>query len=264
MKPVNTLISFVASVALLGAFATPTLAGKTVIEDEEMDKVTAAGQPKIAKALTVVGDATAVNFQVNVFAAHIGGQEELTALTLNNVFGENQVGNNVNIQAGDTNSGDQSGEVTQSWGSAYAHDAEVVQAGAGGRGGDIVNLTNNAALNKQATGNGGDGGDGAVGILWAFADEITDAETVVGDADAVNAVITIVAGTFDEFAQSGLTALTVNNVFGFNQLGNNTNISAGALGGDPAIAGATTGSATSQSGTVTQYRGAPIGYTDAF
>jgi hypothetical protein len=108
MKRFQLLITGVSALALVAAFATPTLAAKTVIDEEELDEVTAAGQPKIAQAHTQSGDyAVAVNFQVNVFAAHLGGQEELTALTLNNIFGENQIANNVNIQSGDDNSGTQ-------------------------------------------------------------------------------------------------------------------------------------------------------------
>ena len=90
MKRFQTVITGISALALVAAFAAPTFAAKTVIEDEELDEVTAAGQPKIAQAHTFTGSATAVNFQVNVFAAHIDGQQVLTALTLNNIFGENQ------------------------------------------------------------------------------------------------------------------------------------------------------------------------------
>ena len=75
MKRFQTLMTGISALALVSAFAAPTFAAKTVIEDEEMDEVTAAGQPKIAQAYAGSGDATSVNFQVNVFAAHIGGQE---------------------------------------------------------------------------------------------------------------------------------------------------------------------------------------------
>ena len=64
-----------------------------MLQDEEMDEVTAAGAAENLQARTESGTAKATNFQVNVFAAHIGGQEGLTALTLNNIFGENQVAN---------------------------------------------------------------------------------------------------------------------------------------------------------------------------
>jgi hypothetical protein len=169
---------------------------------------------------------------VNVFAAHIGGQEELTALTLNNIFGENQIANGVNIQSGGGgagspggNSGSQINESIQSWGSA--------------------NIP--GQLGKQA-------------LLWEFADEIADATSANGPATAANIVVTIVAGTFDPEAQYSLTALTVNNVFGFNQVANGTNISSGTIDGTGITAGA--GVAVTQRNSSEQWRGAPKGYTD--
>ena len=118
MKRFQSVITGIGAIALVAAFATPTLAAKTVIDEEELDEVTAAGQPKIAQAHVRGGElgddgeaplAVAVNFQVNVFAADLGGQEFLTALTLNNIFGENQVANGVNIQAAGSDTGSNAG-----------------------------------------------------------------------------------------------------------------------------------------------------------
>ena len=268
MKRFNTLMTGVSAIALVAAFATPTFAAKTVIEEEELDEVTAAGQPKIAQAYVGsngdepgVGDATAVNFQVSVFAAHISGQEGLTALTLNNIFGENQIANNVNIQAANSdsgaNSGTQTNNATQSWGSSKAHGYVVVD---GAPGGPAVCAT--AGIIAKCNAEGGDASDGKIGLLWEFADEIADSKTDIGDATSANVVITIVAGTFDEFAQTGLTALTVNNVFGFNQVANGLNISAGDLSGT-GIDGAGIGTTTNQNNTSEQWRGSPKGFSGA-
>ena len=259
MKRFQTLISGLSAMALVAAFATPTLAAKTVIGDEELDEVTAAGQPKIAQAHTTEGSAAATNFQVNVFAAHIGGQEELTALTLNNIFGENQIANNVNIQAGNDNGGTQTNNATQSWGSSKAHDYVVVD---GAPGGPAACAT--AGIIAKCNATGGDASEGKIGLLWEFADEIADSSNVLGNATSANVVINIIAGTFDEFAQSGLTALTVNNVFGFNQVANGLNISAGSVdtaGGQ--VGGALGGTATNQNNTSEQWRGSPKGWSDA-
>ena len=259
MKRFQSLITGIGAIALVAAFATPTLAAKTVIEEEELDEVTAAGQPKIAQAHTIEGDAIAVNFQVNVFAAHLGGQEFLTALTLNNIFGENQVANNVNIQSGDDNSGSQTNNAVQSWGSSKAWSSETVDGQAGGAAA-CATLGIIAKCNAQ----GGDASEGKIALLWEFADEITDATSELGDAIAANVVIHIVAGTFDEFAQSGLTALTVNNVFGFNQVANGLNISAGNVntaGGT--IGGAFVGTASAQANVSEQWRGSPKGWNAA-
>lgn len=259
MKRFQTLISGVSAIALVAAFAAPTLAAKTVIEDEELDEVTAAGQPKIAQAATVVGTAAAVNLQVNVFAAHIEGQKELTALTLNNIFGENQIANGVNIQAGaGGNSGSQSNNASQSWGSAKAWTSTTV---AGAPGGNATCRSFGIIAKCVAT--GGNAAAGKIALLWEFADEIADASTVVGDAIAANVVVTIVAGAFGLESQTNLTALTVNNVFGFNQVANGLNISSGGVttGSVGIDAGGSVG--TSQSNISDQWRGAPKGWSGA-
>ena len=261
MKRFQTLLTGLSAMALVAAFAAPSLAAKTVIEDEEMDEVTAAGQPKIAQSSTVVGTAVSLNFQINVFAAHLGGQEELTALTLNNIFGENQVANGVNIQSGGSgggaNSGLQTNNATQSWGSSKAHDYVEV---AGAPGGNAACFA--VGIIGKCNANGGDASEGKIGLLWEFADEIADATSEIGDAYANNTVVTIIAGSFDEFAQSGLTALTVNNIFGFNQVANGLNISAGSVDGT-SLGSAAGGTATSQANTSEQWRGTPKGWTDA-
>jgi hypothetical protein len=264
MKRLQSLITGVSALALVAAFATPTLAAKTVIDEEELDEVTAAGQPKIAQAYTETGDyAVAVNFQVNVFAAHLGGQEELTALTLNNIFGENQVANNVNIQAANSevgvNSGTQTNNAMQSWGSSKAWSSATANGAPGG-----TTSCNAIGIIAKCHETAGDASDSKIALLWEFADEIADATNGSGDAIAANVVVTIVAGTFDEFAQSGLTALTVNNVFGFNQVANGLNISAGDVntaGGT--IGGAIAGTASNQNNSSEQWRGSPKGFSAA-
>ena len=257
MERFRPIVTGMCAIAVVAVLTTPAFAGKTVLEDEEMDEVTAAGQPKITQARTTEGTAEAVNFQVNVFAAHIGGQEELTALTLNNIFGENQVANAVNIQSGADNEGSQANNIVQSWGSAKAH-ASVLAPGAPGG----AAACGAAGIIAKCTANGGDASDPKIGILWEFADEIAGASNENGPAFATNVVVNVFAGTFDEFAQSGLTALTVNNIVGFNQVANGLNISAGGVNGTT-IEGAGVGSATGQNNTIEQWRGAPKGWNQA-
>ena len=264
MKRFQSVVTGISAVALVAAFAAPTFAAKSVIEDEELDEVTAAGQPKIATTSTAVGTATSINFQVNVFAAHIGGQTGLSALTLNNIYGENQIANGVNIQSGEDNSGNQSNVANQSWGSAKAWNSVTVAGAAGGKG----KCRAIGVIAKCAAANGA-AAAGKIGLLWEFADEIAEAKsTEVGDARAANVVVTIVAGSFDTDAQSNISTLTVNNVFGFNQVANGTNISSGALSGRTdasagSIGAATTGTATGQANASSQYRGTPRGFTGA-
>ncbi len=78
---------------------------------------------------------------------------------------------------------------------------------------------------------------------------------------AVNSVITVVAGAFDVDAQTNLTALTVNNVLGFNQVANGLNISGGGQQGADVV-GADGEVNTAQSNTIEQWRGTPKGWTE--
>ena len=63
---------------------------------------------------------------------------------------------------------------------------------------------------------------------------------------------------FDSDSQDNLTAITVNNVFGFNQVANGTNISGGAVSATDGIGGSAS-STTAQANISQQNRGAPIG-----
>jgi hypothetical protein len=90
---------------LLAAFATPTFAEKMVISDKELDKTTAEGQKKIVQPDVGTGEsgtAMTKKAQFNNVSGPpqkgmINGQDNLNALTLNNVLGTNQVANGVNI-----------------------------------------------------------------------------------------------------------------------------------------------------------------------
>ncbi|HBP86854.1 MAG TPA: hypothetical protein PKK23_10595 [Nitrospirales bacterium] len=260
MTRVHTLLTGMSTLALVAAFSTPGLAAKAVINDAELDQVTAAGQPKIAMA-QAYDDAYAENFQKYRIAGKIqqNSQEELRALTLNNVFGENQVANATNIQSADgtTDTSSQDNTVTQSWGAAKAMDYVKV---AGERGGDVY-VKSGKGLITQIQANGGDAAAGKIGFLWAFADEIADARSEHGYADAYNDVKTDIAGVIETDSQKNLNALTVNNVFGLNQVANALNIVSGAVT-VPDLAAGGAASGTQQSNTVNQFRGTPANAAD--
>jgi len=260
MKRVQTWMTGLSVIALGAALATPTLAAKTVFSDEELDQVTAAGQPKIAQASVENGAAVALNFQDNMFDVEFKGQENLTALTLNNIFGENQIANGMNIQSGADNEGNQINDIIQSWGSAQAFDSVVVEGVDGGDGGGVGPC--NGIIAICTAGDGGDGSQGTIGLQWAFADEIANAYSGNGPATSSNMVMTTMTVSFDQFAQSGLRALVVNNIVGFNQVANGLNISSGSIIGTD-INGAGVGSATNQTNTIEQWRGAPKGWSEA-
>jgi hypothetical protein len=106
---------------------------------------------------------------------------------------------------------------------------------------------------------------GVVSVLWAFADEIASVDKSSGDnVYATNYVDTGVTGVIEGGAQSNISALTVNNVFGLNQVANALNVASGNIGFNPLeIQAAGGASAASQTNTINQYRGAPAGWTDA-
>lgn len=297
MSRARTLLTGMSTLALVVAFSTPGFAAKSVIADEEMDQVTAAGEPKIAMVTdssASEGDVYSKNEQLNWFAGTLeeGSQNELKAITLNNVFGENQVATGVNIQAADSGMADgssQDNNILQSWGSAKAFNGNSVDGVASY--GDNNNSTNQALSNEQKQKMDGvkivasdqnldnvQNNDntnsqvqnhaavqGRLSVLWAFADEIASVENSNGaNVYATNYVDTSITGVIEGGAQSSISALTVNNVFGLNQVANALNVASGNIAFNPLDVGAATGaSASSQTNTIQQYRGAPAGWNSA-
>ena len=313
------------SLALVAGGASFSFGAKAIIDDEEMDLVTAAGQPTIVQAESIDGDAVATQVNDSSITASIdtASQSELTALTLNNVFGENQVANGTNIQGAEVGVDASQGELSsqdntilQSWGStkdldvvategstaatAAAGNATATQTATstatatsantstGGNnattstqnGGDraINRDTNDAtqtttsnatstttatatSTNGNATATGGSAAASAVNgtlhtLLTAHADVIVHAESTGGDAVATATDTGSLTADIFDGSQSNLTALTVNNVFGLNQVANGLNI-ASSIGEGVAIEG---GGFANQSNDIAQWRGTPAGW----
>lgn len=288
MTRVHSLLTGMSTLAMVAALSAPGFAAKAVIADEDLDQVTAAGEPKIAMVSDTKaqgGDVYANNEQYNWFEGVLkeGSQHELKAITLNNVFGENQVANGVNIQSatGFAEDSGQKNKILQSWGSAKATAGKKVD-GVASHGDNISAI---AQANAQAqVGNKIVASDienkqeaevnqtikhsakaGRLSVLWAFADEIASVEGSKGrNAYATNYVDTNITGVIEGGAQSNISALTVNNVFGMNQLANALNVASGDVGFSPlALTAASGSSSANQSNTIQQYRGAPAGWTDA-
>lgn len=291
MSNIHRLLTGIGTLALVAAFSTTGFAAKAVIDDEELDQVTAAGQPKIVLADgKAKGDVYAKNdqeFQVNgVLKSQ--SQNELKAITLNNIFGENQVANGVNIQAatGMAEGSAQSNDILQSWGSAQASAGKKVDgvASSGDNNSRIAQANAQAQAQTagekliavdQAQANAQDAevrqtqnhaaAQGVLSVLWSFADEIAMAKGYAGeDLKAKNKVETHITGVIEGGAQSNLSALTVNNVFGMNQVANALNVASGNIGFNPLdIAASGSTSAASQANNISQYRGAPAGWNSA-
>jgi len=294
MSKVRTLLTGMSTLALVVAFSSPGFAAKSVIADEELDQMTAAGEPKIAmvsKSVSAQGSVYAKNEQLNWFSGVIqhGSQDELKAITLNNIFGENQVATAVNINTSDNGGGFQENTINQSWGSAKAVPGKKVRgvASYGDNNSKVKQAAFNAQLaanvavknvateaeNENKQRNDADvaqqqnhvAKQGVLSAMWMFADEIAsvDQSAAAGDVYATNYVDTSIIGVIEEGSQNNLSALTVNNVFGLNQVANALNIQSGEVSFDPLNIAAGAGSVNAQSNTINQYRGTPIGWTDA-
>lgn len=300
MKKLAALASMAVLLCASASFA------KKAMDEEEMDVVTAAGQPAVI-VVDGSGAATTGN-TINIVADEMGtftqtldemGQNTLRALALNNVAGENQVANGVNIRSGLGTEGalaSQTNEINQSWGATFDWSAvegtATVSAAMGGAGPSISGTIGDVKLTCVAIGqgceaaatgldlSGGDGGSAEAVLptvrLSAYADKIIGV-TDLGAANTVN-VSQMNAATFTQVitdnAQSNLAALAINNVLGLNQVANGVNLaSAGATvignqAGIPLVVADAVqqGRAVydgTQSNVINQYRGTPLTRPDA-
>jgi len=270
MKKAGLFIFVAALAMLLGAV--PAFAGKKALSENDLDMVTAAGQPEVLIAGTAFfggpstfspsGPVTLTVSQDLTFAPLGSAQTKLRALTLNNVIGENEVATVMNIQAAPgSGAPSQANTVEQSWGSTVDLASTSGATGsisisgkciactntAGTAGTGSVTIAGKAIATTDATGSGG-------GVkLSIYADEI-----ILGTP------ITLLQATQADMAlggnvQNGVAALVVNNVIAFNQLASALNISSGAvnLAADPALA-SSSNAAAAQSNLINQYRGTPF------
>jgi hypothetical protein len=272
--------SLLAAVAIVLYFAAPSFA-KKALDEGDLDRITAAGEPTIIQVSGVeIESSGEVDFQISYEDVSTdslaieggtdtsdGGQQNLRALILNNIAGENLVANGLNIVSGTSGSGgEQSNQITQSWGSVKMTDVVTVtesisvegedadggdggdgEASPGSRGGLCIGLCGN----KNTDAAGGDGGDGSTSPgtvalaaiaypIWMAADVIihiedvsidnsngtTPADVDFGVSVSKGATTSLVIGSE---AQSDLAALVVNNVAGKNLIANAINISSGNL-----------------------------------
>jgi len=123
MRKVGGLILVALVAAFLGAL--PAFGAKAPLTDDDLDGITAAGQPKVIQ-VEAESDDDDVDVDIDLTDEETAelsitgsAQESLRALTVNNVVGENTVANAMNIAAVFNFSApsDQSNEINQSWGS---------------------------------------------------------------------------------------------------------------------------------------------------
>lgn len=275
------IVGLIALVAV--CLAAPSAMAKKKLADQELDLITAAGQPKIVQAIT--GSITFVDEPAFTLSIDTGSQTTTQGLVINNLAGENQIANALNVSGSQFINADasQSNTVYQSWGatkdftyvtidtktfagvSAVAVNVLIpIQARA-----DCSNVAGftkcgvnrpgdqNLAVAATAVANAAPGGGvaGAVAILSKYADQIIETET--GDINVTQdgtMTLEILTGS-----QTSLAALVLNNVVGMNQVANGVNIMGGGVTLSPLAMSTATQffGAPSQLNDVKQCRGTP-------
>jgi len=242
--------SFVIAVAMTA----PSFAAKKAVTDEELDMVTAAGQPAILQG----SGGTTVSFVPTVEIAmtiQTGSQTNLRALALNNVAGENQVANGINISGSNSSSAAQTNNITQSWGATV--DRTIVS---------VPGVTASASVScgSALICKGSNSVATAAGVarrLSITGDHIID----VGAGSTVTYnPQTAIAMSIDGGGQTGLVALVINNVAGLNQVGNGVNLAAGGVTLGSSTLTTTVGvgaGLAGQSNTLGAWRGTPSNFT---
>jgi hypothetical protein len=281
--------SLLAAVAILLYFAAPSFA-KKALNEGDLDRITAAGEPTIIQvsgvsieASSVIttngagvetvtgGDATLEVSYSDTDASELtlgdNAQNNLRALVLNNVIGENQIANALNIISGGsvsgTGQGSQANTVTQSWGavkvtgvesltlSEDASEGEDAEAETSADGDATINNNDKCvgfSCNGDATASSAASTSASTSVAtsvaalaiaypeYMSADVIVHVEDVeiassVGDAELSVGVEKAGESSLSlgTGAQNTLAALVVNNVAGRNQVANGINIVGGTL-----------------------------------
>jgi hypothetical protein len=310
-----------AAVAILLYFAAPSFA-KKALNEGDLDRITAAGEPTIIQVSGVTIEASSVTTTDGTTGAETvtGGdaslevsysdegpsemtlgdnaQENLRALVLNNVIGENQIGNGINIISGTSGSGTgqggQNNSITQSWGAVKVTGVETVtveESTATETAADVtqtqtqshddvfedkcVGFSCNTGDQSQVQGDATASTAAAattVALALAYpeymsADVIVHVEDVgifseVGDAEMSVSVNKNAESSLSlgTGAQNTLAALVVNNVSGKNQVANGINIVGGSIrfASPMDITSGGSNMVASQSNSIQQYRGTPI------
>lgn len=231
---------------IAAALTAPSFAAKKAVSDDELDMVTAAGQPVVIS----IGGAGTVTFNGTTSIAQTlqpSSQSSLRALILNNVVGENQVHNGVNIASAFGN-GSQTNVITQSWGSIIDLTATSTPGGVTSIPADCA-----GALICKSAGQFVTSGS-TVRVLSKAADVIIH---ISGAGTVTYNPVTDIAQDISDSSQTGLVALIVNNVTGINQVATGINIGSATpnLTAELTVSGVGGPSSGNQNNTIQQFRG---------
>ena len=228
-----------------GAFA------DRAMEDNELDHITASGQPVDIS----VGNNSSVIFAPETEVAQVIGassQAGLRALVLNNVAGENQVANGLNV-SGAGQSGQQTNGLTQSWGSTHDTTGVIVPTVTAA----IEASCNGALICKSSPAVAVI--PGTIRVLSSSGDQI-----LTGGANSAFVYVpqTSIAQKIETNSQTNLVALVVNNVSGLNQVGNAINVQSNGVNlvGDSLSVPGGSGQSGGQHNVLSQYRGTPANF----
>ncbi len=272
MRKLGTLL--LALVAVL-FWVVPSFAGKVALTEDELDQLTAAGQPTVIQASAATNVVTLTDAMSAQLAIGAFGQTSLKALTVNNIVGENEVSTQGNVisENGAPSAGSQSNSINQSWGSVL--DVGYLPVSSQGGGNGVANSVTKCVFGPCTQ--GGNSAKTSDKRLTKYADVIINAIASTSNVVTVTEIpqfeLNIGGGSGCDTTgacttpggQSGLAALIVNNVVGRNLVANAVNIAAGAVDATTGIgAGGGFGFSASaaQSNIIKQYRGTPLGYTN--
>jgi len=263
------ILSLVVLVAVF--LAAPSAMAKKALSEDELDLITAAGQPKIIQ--TGTGTITFTDSPVYTLSLGTNAQTQLSALTVNNIAGEVQLANGINIATIAFGNGPiQGNTITQSWGatkdwtSASVAGASAIVSVVATASIVATNTCTKCGIQRVQTGNNtitvnatATASQGILKILTKYADDIV--ETGSGDITVYqNGLATL---SLDSTSQTTLSALVVNNIVGLSQIANGINVLAASVGLNPGLPAAqftqSTGlsSALGQTNNIIQYRGTP-------
>jgi hypothetical protein len=262
------ILSLVAFVAVF--VAAPSALAKKALSEDEMDLITAAGQPKIIQ--TGTGSITFTDSPVNTLSLGTDAQRTLTALVLNNVAGEVQLANAINITVVGFQNGilGQANTITQSWGATKDWtSASVAGVSATAAASAAASASSSAVCSKCGIVRSGNAAastsaaaaastsPGVLKVLTKYADQII--ETVSGNVFVdQNGTQTL---SLDSTSQQQLAALVVNNVVGLSQVANAVNVLANQTlfnVGGLTLNATFNANGQTQTNTINQFRGTPF------